>query len=189
MTTAFNRRAALGAIAAGAILAAPGAAKAANTDAELFALQGPIEVADRELDAALATLGIVEGKEKALFPVKPTPPAMDSASRQAIEEFGRRMAEIQAQAPAPEQAANDEALRQWEKDKARARVECGLDAAHAAEAEALAAVMELQARVVETPARTIAGLIFKARYAAAKDYDQEVLTSIADDLLAMAGDA
>ena len=49
--------------------------------------------------------------------------------------------------------------------------------------------MELQARVAETPARTLAGLIFKARYAAANDHDPEVMISIVDDLLAMAVDA
>ena len=190
MTTPIDRRAALGAFAAaGAMFAAPHAAKAASHDADLFALQGQIEAADRGLDAAIDALGIVEGKEKALFPVKPTAPAIDSASRQAIEEFGRRMAEIRAQGLSAEQAAHEDALRQWEKDMARARAECGLDAAHAAEAAASAAVMELQARVIYTPARTLASLIFKAKYAADKDHDPDVMISIVDDLLAMAVEA
>ena len=40
----------------------------------------------------------------------------------------------------------------------------------------------------DTPARTLAGLIFKARYAAthySDDYDTDVMISIVDDLLAM----
>ena len=43
--------------------------------------------------------------------------------------------------------------------------------------------------MAETPAKTLAGLIFKARYAAThyrSEYDEEVMVSIVDDLLAMA---
>ena len=46
--------------------------------------------------------------------------------------------------------------------------------------------------LAETPAKTLAGLIFKARYAAAHyraEYDSDVMVSIVDDLLAMAGDS
>ncbi len=186
----MNRRAALGAIAsAGAMFAAPFAAKAADLDAELFALLEPIEAADRALDATIDALGIAEIEKKRHAPEKPAEPAMDSASREAIDAFGRRMAEIRSRGPSAEQAAYDEELRQWECAMARARAECSLDAAHAAEAAALSTFMELQARVAETPARTLAGLIFKARYAAANDHDPEVMISIVDDLLAMAVDA
>ena len=44
--------------------------------------------------------------------------------------------------------------------------------------------------IAETPATTLAGLMFKAKYAAAHcegAYDAEVMTSIVDDLLAIEG--
>ena len=71
----------------------------------------------------------------------------------------------------------------------RVSAESGVDDAKAAEGEALDAVMELQRRVAETPARTLAGLIFKARYAYDRDYDPVILEAIVDDLLALAGEA
>ena len=182
----IDRRAALsGLVALGAAFAAPHIAKAADLDADLFALQGPIEAADRELDDVIDALGIAEDAERRSVPEKPTAPAMDRESREAIDDFGRRMAAIRACGPSAEQAAHEDALRQWEANKARARAESGLDAAHEAEAKALDAVMALQARVAETPARTLAGLIFKARYAAERDHDPVVMASIVDDLLAL----
>ena len=45
--------------------------------------------------------------------------------------------------------------------------------------------------LADTPAKTLAGLIFKARYAATHyraEYDSDVMISFVDDLLAMAGD-
>jgi hypothetical protein len=46
------------------------------------------------------------------------------------------------------------------------QAESGVDDAEALEAETLEAVTELQERLAETPARTLTGLIFKARYPA-----------------------
>ena len=43
--------------------------------------------------------------------------------------------------------------------------------------------------LIDTPAKTLAGLIFRARYAATHyedNYDEDVMISIVDDLLAMA---
>ena len=190
MTAPLNRRAALGAIAAaGAMLAAPRIAKAADLDADLFALQGPIEAADRELDGVLDALRVTEDNAMRSVPEKPAAPEMDRESREAIDDFGRRMAEIRAREPSAEQAAHEDALRQWEADTARARAESGLDAAHEAGGAALAEVMALQDRVAETPARTLAGLIFKARFAAERAHDPVLMASIVDDLLGMAGEA
>ena len=190
MTQTTSRRAALGAIAAaGAMLAVPRIARAADLDADLFALQGPIEAADRELDGVLDALRIAEDNARRNVSEKPAAPEMDRESREAIDEFGRRMAEIRARGPSAEQAAHENALRQWEADTARARAEGGLDTAYAAERAALDAVMALQARVVETPAKTLAGLIFKARYAAERDHDPVVMESIVNDLLALDGGA
>ena len=136
----------------------------------------------------LDVLSVVEGEERRLAPVKPAHPPMDRESQEAIEAFGRLMAEIRKRGPSPEQAAHDEAVRQWEADTARVRAESGADDAKAAEGVALDAVMELQGRLADTPARTLAGLIFKARYAAGRDNDPVVMESIIADLLDMAGD-
>jgi hypothetical protein len=52
-------------------------------------------------------------------------------------------------------------------------------------------ISQVRADLVDTPARRLAGLIFKARYVAAHrrtEYDEEVMASIVDDLLAMTDD-
>jgi hypothetical protein len=185
----MNRRAVFGAIAAGAMLAAPRAAKSESLDAELIALAPAIEAADRALDAAIDVVTLAEGNAKPLIPEKPANPPMDAASREAIEAFGKRMAEIRPRGPSVEEADHEAALLKWEADTARVRAECGVDDAEAAEGEALDVVMELQARVAETPARTLASLIFKARYAAERDNDPDVMASIVADLLALDGEA
>jgi hypothetical protein len=113
-----SRRGALGAIAAaaGAILAAPCAAGAVDLDAELFALQGSIEAADRVLDAAYAALRIAEKKKRPCAPERPADPAVDRERLEAINASIQRIVEIRAQGPSAEQAAHQEALRQWEAD-------------------------------------------------------------------------
>jgi hypothetical protein len=56
------------------------------------------------------------------------------------------------------------------------------------EAATCEAVNSVKADLLDTPATTLAGLIFKARYAAREDneYDEDVMESIVEDLLAMA---
>jgi hypothetical protein len=69
--------------------------------------------------------------------------------------------------------------------------ECGLTAASEMQYAVHETVSQLQADLIDTPAKTLAGLIFKARYAATHysgEYDEEVTASIVDDLLAMADD-
>ena len=59
------------------------------------------------------------------------------------------------------------------------------------EGSAHEAIRQAQPGLAETPAKTLAGLIFKARYAATHyrtEYDDEVMASIVADLLAMADD-
>ena len=68
------------------------------------------------------------------------------------------------------------------------KAECGLTAASEMQNAVHETVSRLQADLIDTPARTLAGLIFKARYAAthdSDDYDTDVMVSIVDDLLAM----
>ena len=66
-----------------------------------------------------------------------------------------------------------------------------MTAAHELEDATSEAVNQVRDALAETPATTIAGLIFKARYAAAHyrtEYDVDVMISIVDDLMAMADD-
>ena len=62
-----------------------------------------------------------------------------------------------------------------------------MTAAHELEA-ATSDVNSVKADLLDTPAKTLAGLIFKARYAAREDnaYDEDVMESIVEDLLAIA---
>jgi hypothetical protein len=63
--------------------------------------------------------------------------------------------------------------------KIRLRADCGIDAAEAANSAAMDAISELRDRIVETPAKTLAGLIFKSKYAAEHypgKYDQDSWT-------------
>lgn len=68
-----------------------------------------------------------------------------------------------------------------------------LSAADEARAEAGEICLSIRdKKLIPTRARTLEGLIFKARYAAShftEDYDEEVMRSIVDDLLALAEDA
>jgi hypothetical protein len=170
---------------------AAAAALPSHPDAALFALQPLIDVADREYDETFDAVAVADGKMFAR-PKKPADPELDQLSRQAIAEFGKRMAKIRALGPTPEQVAYEEAVRQWEQEEALAHLESGRDAAHEAQRAKHSGVMALQTRIVETRATTLAGLIFKARYAVAHyggEPDQDVIDSIVDDLLAMAGEA
>jgi hypothetical protein len=187
MADLMNRRAVLGVLVAGsAMLAVPAAAAlASHPDAELFALQGLIDLADREYDETFDAVAVADTKMFAR-PTKPAAPETDQLSKEAIAEFAKRMAEIQALGPTPEQVAYDEAVRQWEQEDARAEIESGRDAAREAQRAKNSVVMALKERIVETRATTLAGLIFKAKYAVAHyrgEPDQEVMDSIVDDLL------
>ena len=72
----------------------------------------------------------------------------------------------------------------------RARRKSGLLAAEEAQDEADGIRLSIRdEKLIPTRARTLEGLIFKARYAAShfkEDYDEEVMRSIIDDLFALA---
>jgi hypothetical protein len=93
--------------------------------------------------------------------------------------------------PSPAWVAYEQAVQNHEREVERLKGECGVTAAHEMEGAALDATGRAAQVLVETPAKTLAGLIFKARYAAthySDDYDSDVMVSIVDDLLAMADD-
>ena len=71
--------------------------------------------------------------------------------------------------PSPAWAAYYQAEQDWERETERLKAECGVTAGHEAEAAACEAVNSVKADLLDTPAKTLAGLIFKARYAARED--------------------
>jgi hypothetical protein len=74
----------------------------------------------------------------------------------------------------------------------RISLECGLTETEEAQKIASIAAMEIRDRIAGIPATTLVGLMLKARYAAEHDqcaYDEKIMTSIVDDLLALSGEA
>jgi hypothetical protein len=194
-----TRRAALGALAsvpalailpaAGSALAFASSASPVHPDAALLAMGPAIDAADRELDAALDAL---KAADEAYFDKEPDMPAKPEADftaeeRQAIEAL--RAATAKRGGPSPAWATYEQAVQDHEREVKRLKGECGVTAANDLEAAALDATGRAAQALVDTPAKTLAGLIFKARYAASHysdDYDSDVMVSIVGDLLAMA---
>lgn len=204
MPEAASRRAVLGAVlAAGAVAsvtAIPAVAKAAATgadhpDAALLALGPEIEAADREWDSLASARNAVEEVYFSTRPNKPElPKTCEITAREAEEllaqggvdaliQIGRKLEEHEA------------ALKAWDDDLPRARLESGLVAAEKAQDDADdVRLMIRDEKLIPTRARTLEGLIFKARYAARfgdneDDWEEEVMISIVDDLLALGGEA
>jgi hypothetical protein len=78
----------------------------------------------------------------------------------------------------------------WSEALEQTRVESGLKAAEEAVNAADRVRLQIRDEIVAIPARTLAGIIFKARYAADHfpgDEDEDVMKIVAD-LLAMAGE-
>jgi hypothetical protein len=191
-TTNPSRRAALGALAsvpalailpaAGSALALASTASPLHPDAALFAMQSAIDAADRELEAALDTLEAADDAYSAKEPERPEAPEAEFSAeeRQAID----ALRAAAARTPSPAFAAYEQAFADYERETERLKAECGVTAANELELAALAATGRAAQALVDTPARTLAGLIFKARYAAKRDYDEDLMASIVDDLLA-----
>jgi len=87
------------------------------------------------------------------------------------------------------------AMEQWEAECKRLRGECkrlrgecGLTAANAEQNAAVDAILDVRDKVEAIPATTLAGLIFKAKFAAAHfggEPDEFVTASIVDDLITL----
>jgi hypothetical protein len=193
--TPLARRAALRLFAGAPVLAILPVAGAApplvsttspvHPDAALFALQSAIDAADGELDVALEALEAADKAYHDKQPDKPSPPPLSTEEEQAMVEFAARTAEVRF-SPSPASAAYEQAARDHEREVERLKAECGVTAAHEMESVAHEAMSHVHADLIDTPAETLAGLIFKARYAEANDCDEEVMQPIVEDLLAMA---
>ena len=181
-----------------AILPATGSAHAlaataspVHPDAALFAMQPAIDAADRELEAALDAL---KPAEEAYFekepdmPAKPSGPVFTTEEQRALDGF---VALTVRKTRLAEWVTYEQAVADHEREVERLKAECGVTAANALEEAAHDATGRAARALIDTPAKTLAGLIFKARYAAthySDEYDEEVMASIVDDLLAIADD-
>ena len=174
---------------AGSALALVSTASPVHPDAALMAMEPAIDAADGEFEAALDAL---KAAEEVYFdkepnrPAKPVEPAFTAEEQQAVDAMAAVMRKRKG--PSPAWAAFYQAEQDWERETERLKAECGVTAGHEAEAAACEAVNSVKADLLDTPAKTLAGLIFKARYAAREDNacDEDVMKSIVEDLLAMA---
>lgn len=211
MTNTTNRRAVLGAVlAAGAVAvtALPAATAVAKTsigdhpDAALLALGPEIEAADREYElreqqatGAWNVAGDMFNGESLKPPA--TPECLKTISEPTLIEMQKENRWEELRVLIEEFKKHEAALEAWQKEKnalqERALIESGLRAAD--EAVTAADKIRLTIRdekLVVTRARTLEGLIFKAKYAAShfdNEYDEEVMISIVDDLIALGEEA
>jgi hypothetical protein len=108
-----------------------------------------------------------------------------------IDEIVNKVSNGAKAAMEEEDCAFEERHAIWMEDADRTRHESGLTAAEDAQEEADDVRLEIRDRIAVTRDRTLDRLIFKARFAAAHfegDPDEDVVASILDDLVAMAGE-
>ena len=183
-------RPALAILPAGSALALAAMASPIHPDAALFAMGPAIEAADREFNAALDALAAADDAYSDKEPDGPAEPKPDFLPEelQALDLLGTAAALRAINGRSPAFVAYDHAVAAHEQEVERLKAECGVTAAHELEAATSNEVNSVKADLLDTPAKTLAGLIFKARYAAREDnaYDEDVMVSIVEDLLAMA---
>jgi hypothetical protein len=181
------------------LTAEPSTASPAHPDAGLFALQPEVEAADHIEEQAHKALAVVE---EAFFAAKPPKPERDvlAECKAILDKWDMEDAALLA-GERPDAAtrlaefenykmAHDAKVQAWMEECARLRTEFGVAAADDRSSEADAAVDNLGQMVAAIPATTLAGLVFKAKYALAhneSEADARVVESILDDLLGMAG--
>jgi hypothetical protein len=176
---------------AGSALALASAASPVHPDAALFAMGPAIEAADMELEAALDALKAADDASFDKEPDRPAEPEADllAEERQALDLLGAAARMREGKGPSPAWAAYYQAVQDHEREVERLKGECGVTAANELEDAAHEATGRAAQALIDTPAKTLAGLIFKARYAASHysdEYDDDAMVSIVDDLLAMA---
>jgi hypothetical protein len=186
----------LGAAAAAAIpaagaMAAPAvvldySCSAAGADAGLLALQDELDEADRAWEALYRK---VTAAEEACHALRPDEPKMPAAFTDKIQKAVKNNDASLLAGYEQYFDTYDEAKKAWREAVEQAGVDSGLKAAEDAANAADDVRLAIRDEIVFTPARLLAGLVFKAKYAAEHfpgDPDEEVMKSIVDDLLAMA---
>ena len=163
----FGAAPALAILPAGSALALASTASPAHPDVVLFAMGPAIEAADGELDAALDAL---KPAEEAYFDKEPDRPEKPET---ILSDEDRRACDVLAATtvrnrlrPSPAWVAYEQAVQDHEREVERLKAECGVTAANELELAALDATGRASRGLIDTPAKTLAGLIFKARYAA-----------------------
>jgi hypothetical protein len=163
-------------------------ASATHPDAALLALQAELDAADQAWEVLYSKR---VAAEKACFAALPPPPKEPNLDSNAI-----RKAFLSGEALSPETVqslrAYDRANKARGEAMERAEHDSGLTGAEDAVNAADYVRLAIRDKIVSTRARTLNGLTFKARYAAAHfpgDPDEEVMRSIVEDLLAMGGEA
>ena len=159
-----------------------------HPDAKLLALASEIEAADRENELGERAMNAVE---TLFFSIRSEEPERPTITYQAMEELIAQKRWDEITKFGAEVRKQEAALKAWQEDEMpHARRKSGLLAAEEAQAEADEIRLSIRdEKLIPTRARTLEGLIFKARYAAShfkEDYDEEVMRSIVDDLLAIA---
>ena len=155
-------------------------------------MQAEIEAADRLSEAHRAQT-VAEDAYFAAAPARPELLGSDSASFTSEEwflTFKEKMAELSARR-SPEEAARDQALRAREDADDRLEIDCGLRDARGRVSDAITTLDAVRDRLAAMRATTLAGLKFKAKYAAEhfpNEWDPDVMASIVDDILAMSGE-
>jgi hypothetical protein len=133
-------------------------------------LQPAIEAADRRFDATFDPLAAAEAALRRAMPPKPTP-AMFSPEKFAKEIIDHVKALSAGVPEVPFRSSDDivheNAVAEWELTKARLEEEVGLTAVNEEQEQAVNELARLQELLAGTKATTLAGLIFKAKYAAA----------------------
>lgn len=175
-----------------ATLKSAAAANMASGDAELFALASQITLADESLEKVCGAHEAAEDVCRAASPPAPVPPKFDVSNEDWFKALHAKMAALKDKPPSSEQVAYDAAVKEHEQLCDRIKLDCGFDAVERALDEAQDAVASLREKIAGIRATTLAGLIFKAKYAAVhyeSEYDPVMSASIVDDLLALDGEA
>jgi hypothetical protein len=188
-----SRRAALGLFAsASAFAMLPKVAMADADDTGLLALADEVAEVDRAFEGAVDRTAAAEIAFARVKPPRPVAPARpDISDEEWFKLLRQKTAEGREAAPSLESLAHDAAMAAWERDCERLREECGLAVAEDEEGETSNEVSAIRDHIAGTRATTLAGLVFKARYASSHyrgEYDVGVMTSLVNDLLALGGE-
>ena len=170
------------AAAAATIPAGAALASEPNPDAAFLALQPEIDAADQAWEARYRERTACEKVYFAVRRDKPKAPMLDKATGESV---------LSPEAAKAVDAYAD-AEKAWRKATGQAHDDTGLTASEEAQTAADAVRLAIcNEKIIPMRAKTLEGLIFKARYAASHfpgDPDEDVMRSIVDDLLAMAGE-
>jgi hypothetical protein len=158
-------------------------------DSALIALAPAIAAAYRRFDAAFDKAARAEAVFDAKKKPKPVEPEIADPLFVEMKSAAEKWAgERETRRNHPLSIAYRRAVRRWEQHQALLKRQCGLAAAERARDKALDKTIDLQVEVASIRATTLRGLILKASYAAKHhrgQYDEAVMVSIVDDLLAM----